>query len=208
MKGSHTGDQTKWEATDFSGQWNWCCPGSGSQGSRLWDRGARCSFKNVHEVNTFGGRDRKQDGTEGQVELQCEPSNRLSQPPLGALEPAWPFLIITPRWPDLYIASWISHWMWCILGSCKILGKAAQQLRQSWRRITANNPHYRAAHPPLKADRVVISLCHVLPQDVTPSLLFCPFHMRGESPRMSEMFLWCLFICALHDGGAHCVEAG
>lgn len=47
---------------------------------------ARCSLKNVHEVNTFWGRDRKQDGTEGTVELLCKPSHGLSQAPWEPLD--------------------------------------------------------------------------------------------------------------------------
>lgn len=77
--------ETKWEVTE----WNWCCHQLSPQGSRLWDRVVGRSLRNAHGVDTCGGRDRKQDGTEGEVELQCKPNNRLSRPPLEALQLAW-----------------------------------------------------------------------------------------------------------------------
>lgn len=61
----------------------------------------RMFIKEYPKVETCDGRDKKQDGAEGEGELQSGLNTRLSQPP-EAVELAWPFRIIGPTWLNIH----------------------------------------------------------------------------------------------------------
>lgn len=61
----------------------------------------RMFIKEYPKVETCDGRDKKQDGAEGESELQSRLDNRLSQPP-EAVELAWSFRIIGPTWLNIH----------------------------------------------------------------------------------------------------------
>lgn len=58
-------------------------------------------IKEYPKVETCDGRDKKQDGAEGEGKLQSGLNTRLSQPP-EAVELAWPFRIIGPTWLNIH----------------------------------------------------------------------------------------------------------
>ena len=150
---------------------------------------------------------RKQDGTEWEVERQRKHDNRLSRPPFEALQLAWLIGGIGPTWLELYTAFWISHWIWYILGSSVTSRRwlsswgspwkgqwtalRAQQHVLPWRQIWLVNP---------------MSPAHTM---VTPSFspLCSPSHVRRKSPRMSGMMLIWYFLIP-GGGSAHSHEEG